>query len=264
MFRIRSPKLKFGFYRRPQQYRFRYAVGVGNPTPQDAPVAVVCPLPPDTEYQTVSHLTFQPHVSGTGRDRRHGNAYAWWDVEVPSGGGVTLALGATVGVAPRQGGIKRYEPQGKPWTQFRQQAAFNLTNLSTEAMAKVDDSSPVVRLRRTKGESKWTGSASLDACLNGDRYIIINDEIRHFARTAAAGETDRPRVVRRCYDEVVARLRYGQPITGLYTSAQAWQLPAVDCGGYATLLAAMLQTLGIPARLILGFWAGWPSSDMHA
>lgn len=209
-------KLFVGFSRRPQRYQLRYEIGIVNPSPRDVPMVVVCPLPPDTEYQTVRNTSFQPNVGGIGRESRHGNAYAWWDVVVPPGGGLTLTLAALLGVAPRN------------------------------------------------GTQKCVGSNPPAAFLNGDRYIVISDDIRHRAQEAVGSADDRSTIAMRCYEYVVSHIKYGQPITGLYTSEEALRLPVVDCGGFSTLLAAMLQSQGVPTRLVVGFWAGHQSNQMHA
>lgn len=66
------------------------------------------------------------------------------------------------------------------------------------------------------------------------------------------------------YQHTLATLRYGNAIPGLYTTSQALTLPAVDCGGFATYLGALLRSAGIPCRIIAGFWAGHTTNTMHA
>lgn len=208
-------KFQIGFSRRPQRYQLRYEVGIGNPSSRDVPMAVVCPVPPDTDYQKVSNLSFQPNASGSRRERRYGNTYAWWDVVIPSGGGLTLAFTAVVDVRPRRGVAERADSK-----------SFS-------------------------GDEK-------------ERCILVNDEIRHSAKEIVGDITDRATITRMCYEYVISHLRYGHPINGLYRSDDALRLPEVDCGGFATLLGALLRAHGIPARLVVGFWAGHRFDEMHA
>ncbi|NTU46382.1 transglutaminase domain-containing protein [Candidatus Roizmanbacteria bacterium] len=56
------------------------------------------------------------------------------------------------------------------------------------------------------------------------------------------------------YQHVLSVLTYGDPITGLYTVKQALTKPRTDCGGFSTLLLSLLQSKGIPARLVSGFF----------
>lgn len=65
-------------------------------------------------------------------------------------------------------------------------------------------------------------------------------------------------------DYVISSLTYGNPIDGLYTSQQAIDNDCVDCGGFDTLMIALLGAVGIPARLVSGFWLDGSKNDMHA
>lgn len=98
----------------------------------------------------------------------------------------------------------------------------------------------------------------------GDRYLQITDEVRSRARQAARGANGIIATARGCYEYVIHHLRYGRPIEGLYSATDALTQPSVDCGGFSTLLGAMLVSLEIPARVVVGFWAGHRASTMHA
>lgn len=48
-------------------------------------------------------------------------------------------------------------------------------------------------------------------------------------------------------------LVYGKPIDELYSYEQALNEKVTDCGGFSTLLLSLLQSINIPARLVVGF-----------
>ena len=60
-------------------------------------------------------------------------------------------------------------------------------------------------------------------------------------------------------ERVIKKLEYGNPIEGLYSAEEALEKKIVDCGGFATLFVAWCQKEGIPARIVAGFWAGYPT-----
>lgn len=90
-----------------------------------------------------------------------------------------------------------------------------------------------------------------------------NAVIRKLANTLTKKlQTDEEKV-RRCFDFVVGYLTYANPIRGLYSSLQALSDRSVDCGGFSTLLAALLRAGNIPARCIFG-WAIQSKFGYHA
>lgn len=65
-------------------------------------------------------------------------------------------------------------------------------------------------------------------------------------------------------NEHVKNLSYGEPITGLYSAIDAVTLPQVDCGGFSSYFMSLAIALGIPAKILLGFTAGYQKNNMHA
>ncbi|MCL5435749.1 MAG: transglutaminase-like domain-containing protein, partial [Patescibacteria group bacterium] len=63
---------------------------------------------------------------------------------------------------------------------------------------------------------------------------------------------------------VMKTLRYGNPQNGLYGVEEALRAAKVDCGGYDTLFASVCLALGIPVRVVSGFWLGYERNNMHA
>lgn len=55
------------------------------------------------------------------------------------------------------------------------------------------------------------------------------------------------------YQYALNDLTYGKPIDGLYSYNQALTEKVTDCGGFSTLLLSLLQSVNVPARLVVGF-----------
>ena len=68
---------------------------------------------------------------------------------------------------------------------------------------------------------------------------------------------------RSCFNFVVSYLAYANPIHGLYSSLQALTDRRVDCGGFSTLLVALLRAIKISARCVFG-WAIQSKFGYHA
>ena len=109
--------------------------------------------------------------------------------------------------------------------------------------------------RRAKPHQKY---------LESNRYIKVNEETKRIADHIVEGERDLENILQKVNDYVVGRLRYGAAIKGLYSSEDALRRAEVDCGGFDSLLVTLYRSLGIPARIISGFWIGYPQNNMHA
>ncbi len=60
-------------------------------------------------------------------------------------------------------------------------------------------------------------------------------------------------LIKKLYDFTLEYLTYGNPMEGLYSYKQAMEERTTDCGGFSTFLASLLQSVGIPSRLAVGF-----------
>ncbi len=101
--------------------------------------------------------------------------------------------------------------------------------------------------------------------LNANAYIRSdNPDIEIKAKEIIGNEKDVVQQLRLLNNYVVTTLTYGNPIVGLYTSTEALEKTMVDCGGYDSLLLALAQSVGIPGRIVSGFWAGYKQNEMHA
>lgn len=94
-------------------------------------------------------------------------------------------------------------------------------------------------------------AAALQPFLQAEPGIQSDDAaIVAKARELAAGATDCFQVVQRLADWAHAEIGYAIP--GGVTAAGTMAAKAGDCGGHSHLLAAMLRSLGIPARTPMG------------
>ncbi len=77
--------------------------------------------------------------------------------------------------------------------------------------------------------------------------------VNAIVRGVVGKENDLFALMRRLYEYVLEKLVYDNPIEGLYTYREALKKKRVDCGGFASLLSALLSGAGIPNRLVAGF-----------
>ena len=95
--------------------------------------------------------------------------------------------------------------------------------------------------------------------LNSDFKPIIDK-----AYQLKGGSTDVMEIAKSFNDFVIDYLNYESPILGLYTGKFAFENRGVDCGGFDALFVTLCNSVGIPARIVSGFWAGYKESGMHA
>jgi transglutaminase-like putative cysteine protease len=94
-----------------------------------------------------------------------------------------------------------------------------------------------------------------------------NPEIKKLAGQIAGRDTSLVPLISKINSYIIENLKYGNPIKGLYPAGDALEKDKVDCGGYNTLFVSLARAVGIPARVVSGFWAGYQKShlaDMHA
>lgn len=87
--------------------------------------------------------------------------------------------------------------------------------------------------------------------------------IRNIANSLVAGVGSDSEKAKKCFDWVIGYLEYANPIRGLYSSVQALTDRKVDCGGFSTLLTALLRASKIPSRCVFG-WAVESKFGYHA
>lgn len=91
-----------------------------------------------------------------------------------------------------------------------------------------------------------------------------NARIQEIAQRFMREQNEVLPLLRSAYEYVLSHLRYGHPISGLYSTQDALERECVDCGGFNTLFIALCRAMGIPSRLAVGFFAGYTENTMHA
>ncbi|MBI2426950.1 MAG: transglutaminase domain-containing protein [Candidatus Kerfeldbacteria bacterium] len=214
-------------YTRPQEYDATYSVTVTNTHPHEQNISVLLPLPLETDYQqNKTDPTFNTSPSATGVDEKFGNRYAMWEVDLAPHELRTIGASFVVRVTPR-----------KPLY---------------DVPSKLDE-------YRTLADVEVTPFLAADAYVNGQAPAV-----RQRASDVLRGEKDVRVAAAKLYEHVRDSLTYGHPIAGLYSFQDALSNDAVDCGGFDVLLVSLYHAVGIPARMVSGFWAGYPKNEMHA
>lgn len=121
-----------------------------------------------------------------------------------------------------------------------------------------------ITVRPRFSPTRYAGDADCLSPEYTEPAFALTPEIHELAQRVVGSSREQAEIVERCYTYVVAHLTYGNPISGLYAAGDALRLPCVDCGGFSTLLGALLATQGMRSRLLVGFETGWPQGVMHA
>ena len=112
--------------------------------------------------------------------------------------------------------------------------------------------------------SSELGMTAKRILLSPNKFIESDEpQIRLISRLLTNVVTTDEEKARRCFDWVTEYLEYANPIRGLYSSIQALTDRKVDCGGFSTLLVALLRAVKIPARCVFG-WAVESKYGYHA
>jgi len=215
----------FSRYQKARQYAVRIEAKIHNPTPQSVFAFVVVPIPGSTNVQRIhDEPTFDPKPEMIGVDGVYGNRYAAWNVELRAG---TVA-------------------------EFRE---YFIARIAPHA---------VIARRASMGDYGRLSPQKIGPYLSKTPLTDSTDErIVSIAARVKKKETDPVAIARALNAYVVKNLVYGDPINGLYGSAEAFSRSRVDCGGFASLFVALAKAVGIPARIVAGFW-GAKSGGMHA
>ena len=76
---------------------------------------------------------------------------------------------------------------------------------------------------------------------NDQYFSFASQRVKNLAEKIKGGSEAVSEISSRFYEYVRDNLNYGQPIEGLYSSTEALDKDVVDCGGYDSLLGALLR-----------------------
>lgn len=213
-------------YTRPQTFEVEYRVWVENLAESAQKCTIVLPCVREGGDQSVlKSPAFDPDTSKRKEDIWQ-NEFASWQVDVPAQGMKSVCQKFTVQVRPS--------------------------------------------LRREQVEGMMMGDRAVESAervraLQPNRFIHpTRSDIRELARKIAGTERRVILILQRLNSYVSQNIVYGNPIPGLYSDEQALNERVVDCGGFASLYCSLAISLGIPSRIVSGFWAGYPKNRMHA
>jgi transglutaminase-like putative cysteine protease len=220
-------KTGLAYYLYPQEFDVTWEITLENKTSSSRDFSLVLPLPRDDFGQRILEgPEILPNPASSKIDPLFGNRYVVFSGNASARESYMFHSYARVAIAPR-----RIEP-----TQ-----TFTLQDYSA--------------LRRDLFE-KWTASSP---------HIDTHDpRFLRLASEAKKGASNVWSVIKNLNEYVIEHLRYGWPIDGLYSASDALEKDVVDCGGFDVLFIALCHALGIPARLVSGFWAGYRNNSMHA
>jgi hypothetical protein len=213
------------FYLRPQNYIVRYRMTVENKSGVENSVSIIAPVAPSAHNQHVqSKIVFTPLPRDSSEEKSYKNRYVLWQDTFK----------------PNE--LQEYE------VIFSVAVKSVMTNLIGRFLIDT----------YTK-DNEYMRYTSSNAHVSG-----TDAHIKKIAEEIKDEQTDVLIITKRFYNYVLSHLEYGHPIKGLYSVHDALKQFVVDCGGFSTLFVSLCIAVGIPARVVSGFWVGYRDNDMHA
>jgi len=173
------------------------------------------PMPREEKHKLIGTCVFKPLPSKVSREPKFGNKIAYFEL-------AKSEIGNSFLVEEKfeiEVNFKKDKIKSFNFSDYKQDKNFNIY---TEADSYVQSDSRILR--------------SVAREIKGKRKSALPD-LKDF------------------YDYILSILRYGYPTFGLYTACQAFDFRIVDCGGFSTLFCAMCRAVGVPARVVSGFFA---------
>lgn len=227
-----AEKLHFFSYTQDQTYKFICKVSVKNISEKPQKSTLVFPVALDTQKeQSVAWIGFKPNITNYFIEQKFHNSYLLYPIDL------------------------------QPGEEFQVEESFQVSVLPCRPKLSQDFTFDDYKL--TPEQKKQFFSSN--------KYLQFeHPEIQKLAKEMKGSEQNVMKVARKINDFVIDYLEYKNPILGLYSALEALEKKEVDCGGYDTLFVALCLAVGIPARVVSGFWADpmlglQPSKDvMHA
>lgn len=90
--------------------------------------------------------------------------------------------------------------------------------------------------------------------VRNDSYISGTDPaIQKIADKLFYDETHIKSILETAYQYTLDTLTYGNPTKRLYSYSDVLKKSVTDCGGFSTFLCSLIQSKGIPTRLVVGY-----------
>ncbi|MBI2056125.1 MAG: transglutaminase family protein [Candidatus Sungbacteria bacterium] len=225
---LKSPhKPSVGFYETAQKYTVSFSAEIRNNDSEERSCRIVFPIPFSDAFQECGDVLFFPQGNVRAHDPVHNNTYAYWKILL----------------APKNTAVIRenFEVLARP-----RRIAFDEVRGTLEDYAAFDQT-------------------LVGRHMHSNRFVSGEDErIKKIAGAIAGSEKNIAKIITSINKYTISRLFYGNPIKGLYSFSDALEKEKVDCGGFDTLLVSLLIAAGVPARVVSGFFAGYPGNSMHA
>jgi hypothetical protein len=232
----REAKARLGleFYTWPQTYNVCYDVELKNLSSKSNKVEIIVPIPYqprpfyDPKYQLVKHKEVESKANASAHlvEIEHRNEYRSFTFDLKPGEQERIGQKFVVATAPR--GQELNKKSQVDWYDAKPWWPGGAHFCKSESIAPYD---PVI--------------AQLAKIIIGNEMKIAN-------------------ILCLLNQYLIDNLQYGNPINGLYKATDVLEKKKVDCGGYASLMVSLCRSVGIPARVVAGFWAGYERNGMHA
>jgi transglutaminase-like putative cysteine protease len=226
---------RFGskFYNSPQEYHACFEVTVKNVSKSSQRSNLIVPVISSNEYQSLISDTEYSPVPEINIEKEFKNQYSIFQIELDPGQSITTKQILKIKVFPRNRLAKK----------------FKLTDYGL-----MDEKLKAPYLK-------------LNEYLSPDEPAVLE-----LAKHIQGKDNDLSKILVHINHWIIKNLSYGNPIQGLYRAKDVIRsfdklrttAEAVDCGGYSVLFISLCQAMGIPARIVSGFWSGYHMNDMHA
>ncbi len=225
--------LKLNSYQHPQTFNLSYSVKISNTGKQEKDFFLIIPEPSSNQHQKIiGQIKYDPKNNITQTDNLYKNKYSSWKINLKSAESAVFRQDYAIKIQPTKPLINK---------------KFYLNEYQKMAPELIKTGEIYCR------SNKYVNG--LDTWIKKIASNLLN-------------EIDEPRnlikIVKKINKFVINYLVYQNPIPGLYTYEQALNLKTVDCGGFDTFFASICQAMGIPARVVCGFYVGYNKNTMHA
>lgn len=206
-------------YFKPQLHKVIFSAEIENTSNNKNDIIFILPIPPDVDYQLIkTESEYNPKDYHIGFDDKFGNSYVYWRLVISSGITQSFESSFTAFVSPRKKTINH--------------------------------------LWRLKDYNYIKNTANYSIYIKSNKYLGGNDHrIKAMSNEILEKNDNLAKIALDSYEFTLKFLNYANPITGLYPFDEILEKKDVDCGGFVSFLGSLYLSMGIPARVVSGFWA---------